>query len=307
MESPINRTVVHRTVTGTTADTGAGSVDVTLTEALSLFVEDYLWQKGYSVHTEKNYVWAVNSFIKACGDKQVNEITQEDIKKWRRWMETNDYTIGAVNSFLYRIRLLLRWCGHKEVLSIVPDDIVIPKKEKKLPKTLTRDQIITLLEKAKPREKAMILLMYSSGIRVGELCSLKRSDIVGTMMKVRGKGRKERLAFVDPEAQKALVSYLKTRKDTSPALFYSKKCNGLKVGSAMNTIKKLSRECGIPATCHVFRHTFATDMIREGCGAFHLQKMLGHEHISTTQMYVHLNDKDIHRAYAKYHKQLLTK
>ena len=303
MLSPTNRTVVL----GTTADTRPESVDVTLTEALSLFAEDYLWQKGYSQNTENNYQWAVNSFVKACGDKEVTKITQDHIKMWRRYMQQNHYTIGAVNAYLYRLRLLLRWVSKKEVLAIIPDEILIPKKEKKLPKTLTKAQMGVLIANAEPREKAMILLMYSSGIRVGELCQIKIQDIVGNIVKVRGKGRKERLAFIDPSAMEAIKRYLITRNDPCPYLFYTKKKSGMSVSTAMDRIKKLSRECGIPATCHVFRHTFATDMIREGCGAFHLQKMLGHEHISTTQMYVHLNDQDIQGAYAKYHKSLLTK
>jgi len=270
------------------------------------FNREYIWPHAYANNTELNYKWAVHSFVKAVGDKDIDKITMEDIYTWRRFMESHEYTIGATNSFLYRIRLLLTWSAREFDLAINPRDIIIPKKESRLPKTLTREQIVQLLESATLKEKVIIMVLFSSGIRRAELSSLRVSDINGQIIKIRGKGNKERLGFIDRATKDLIDEYLDTRENNSRFLLDSEKGDSLQPGTIGQILNKLSIKSGVHITPHMLRHTFATEMIREGCGAFQLQKILGHEHISTTQVYVHLNTQDVTKAYANYHKPLLT-
>lgn len=274
-----------------------------LSKAYYVFAEDYIWMHGYTDKTASNYKWAINSFIKAVDDLPITEITQDHVKLWRKYMGEHQYEIGAVNAFLYRFRKLLSHFAEKYALAINPDEIIIPKKKKPIPKFLTLDEIHDLIRVSEPREKAMFSLMYASGIRVGELVKLRRKDVYGDTIKVRGKGNRERIAFLDTECQRLLKSYLNLRTDPCPFLFYSKKCNGIKVGRVQQLIKVNAIKAGINKTVspHVLRHSFATHMVQNGCGAFHLQQLLGHADISTTQIYVHLGSADLRKAYSKYH------
>jgi len=272
-----------------------------LRSALHQFIEDYIWQHGYSKSTEDNYKWAVNSFIKAVGNKEIFKINQEDIKAWRKSMDSQQVSVSSVNAFLYKFRLLLEYYAKSQKLSINPKEIIIPKKPSTIPKVITREQIQELIERAPLREKVIISLLYSNGIRVGELVKLRKTDISGDIMKIRGKGNRERIAYIDVRSKALLETYLALRTDTCPFLLYSRKVKGLGTSRVQQLIKQLGQELGIQVTPHVLRHSFATHMVQAGCGTFHLKEMLGHAHISTTQIYVHLNDLDIRQAYKSFH------
>lgn len=274
---------------------------MTVSQALTRFVEDYIWQHGYAKSTSDNYRWSLTSFTKACGDIPIAQITQDHIKSWRQHMERNNYTVGAINAFLYRMRKFLKYYSTSLELQINPDEIVIPKKDKPIPKYLTRGEINQLIDAGDLREKAIVSLLYASGIRVGELVKLRRSDIQGDFIKVRGKGRIERVAFLDAKAQKHLQAYLKVCPKCQ-FLFPSKKGGGLHVQQIQIIVRHLGEQAlNKQITPHMLRHSFATHMVQNGCGAFHLQKMLGHADISTTQIYVHLGSADLKSAYNKFH------
>lgn len=273
-------------------------------QALEQFKKDYIWAHGYAGSTADNYVWAVNSFIRAVGSIKLESVTLEDIYTWREHMESWQYSVNVINCYLYRMRLLLRYYSKTRSLMIVPDDIVIPRKTTSLPKFLTKEELRRLLEACGLREKAIVAVLYSQGIRVGELCQIRRKDIQGDMVKIRGKGGKEALVILDSCAQHFLTEYLQTRTDSSPFLFYSMKHKGL----GKSRVQKLVREAGEKAgldkivTPHVLRHSFATHMAQAGCGAFQLQGLMRHSHISTTQVYVHLTGQDNRQAYNRFHE-----
>lgn len=275
--------------------------NMTISESVRVFCEDYIWQRGYTKSTADNYRWACNSLIKAVGDIEFEDLTMDHVIKWRKYMEARTYEPSAINCNLYKVRLLAKYFQSRLELKLNHADIIIPKRKKTIPKFLTTDQIQLLVDLAGVREKAIIALMYASGVRVGELCQLRKKDILGSHMKVRGKGNIERIAFIDETAIKYLQTYLDTREDSSQYLFPSKKGGGIKVGTVQHQFQLLSKELPFDVTPHVLRHSFATHLAQSGCGAFHLQKLLGHSHIATTQIYVHLTGEDIQIAYEKYH------
>lgn len=272
-----------------------------ISESVRAYCDDYIWQKGYTKSTADNYTWASNSFIKACGDIELSQMTMEHVITWRKYMESNTYETSAINCNLYKLRCLLRYYQSRIKLQINPNDIIIPKKKKTIPKHLTVGQVSQLLHNADTRGKAIIALLFASGIRVGELCQLRKKDIIGDCIKVRGKGNIERLAFIDDQALKYLNDYLKTLDGSSQYLFPSDKGGGIGVSTVQKMFKDVSNELDFDCSAHVLRHTFATMLAQNGCGAFHLQKLLGHAHISTTQIYIHLSGQDIKDAYTQYH------
>ncbi len=288
-------------------DTWAKGSEMLISIALNGFIEDYIWQHGYGEKTANNYRWSLNSFIKANEDLPIAQITQEHVKSWRRYMDRNQYAVGAVNAYLYRFRKLLTYYSKQTDLMIDPTEIIIPKKNKPIPKFLSIEEVNALINACDSRGKAVVSLLYASGIRVGELVQLRKNDIYGETMKIRGKGGIERIAFVDERARQYIQEYLQSRTDKCPYLFYSRKrqCDNLGLGVAQiqSDIRKTARLAGIEKTVtpHVLRHSFATHMIQTGCGAFHLQRRLGHADISTTQISVHLGSADLKSAYKQFH------
>lgn len=274
-----------------------------LSKAYYTFAEDYIWLHGYTEKTALNYKYAITSLMKAIGDINLFQLDQEDIKEWRRYMDKHQYEVGAINAFLYRIRKILEFYEDKHQLKIKPSEIIIPKKNNPIPKFLTIEEVHLLIKHSDLREKAIFSLLYASGLRVGELVKLRRKDVYGDTIKVRGKGNRERIAFLDEASLKYLRDYLASRDDPCPFLFYSKKCNGLKIGRIQQLIRINALKAGINKTVspHVLRHSFATHMVQNGIGAFHLQKLLGHADISTTQIYVHLGSADLRDAYSRFH------
>lgn len=281
-----------------------------LNEATDAFIEDYIWAHGYVTATEENYRLAVNSFIKAVGDIKLTKVTLEHVKKWRRWMERHHYEINSVNSYMYRFRLLIRYYNRKIGLGmkLQADEIIVPKRRHSLPRFLTVEEVDRMIEVADLREKAIIAVLYDSAMRVGELIQLRKSDVQGDTIRVRGKGNKERMVFIHERAKPLLKAYLDSRTDSCPFLFYSYRKGGLGKVMIQHNVKQLGIKAGIEKVCtpHVLRHSMATHLAQAGISPFHLQRLLGHAHISTTQIYVHLGGKDVHDEYLKKYKSAKT-
>lgn len=279
---------------------------MTVSEALQIFNTEYIWPHGYALDTANNYRWAINSFVKACPKVALEQITLDHIYKWRKKMELEQVELNAVICFLYKMRLFLRWWARRAKLLIEPSDIIIPRRKVAAPKCLTREQIQALINVGGTREKALIALLYSTGMRVGELVQVRRRDIQGETIKIRGKGNKERIVFVDETTQIYLQDYIASRTDSVPFLFYSRKIAGLTVSGVQQIVRQLGKDAGImcEVTPHVLRHSYATHMAQEGVSAYHLQRLLGHADISTTQIYVHLSGADLKNAYQKFHHAL---
>jgi len=162
------------------------------------------------------------------------------------------------------------------------------------------------------RDKAILELLFSTGLRVSELCALDRDsiDLDKGMFSVRGKGSKIRVVFISDSARDVLKEYLKERKDIDPALFVrdSKSPNKeeklqLTPRSVQRIIKKYAVKAGISkkVTPHWLRHSFATDLLRNGADLRSVQMMLGHANISTTQIYTHFTDKQLEDIHKKFH------
>jgi len=297
-------------------------MDVTLKEFFT-YLES---QKNASGHTIANYRRDLEAFFVFLkkqyssifdGDKlNVSSVTPIMI---RGHMASLFKANGAasVARKLSSIRSFFRYYVKKGVLSANPGKLVTsPKIPKKLPKYLDVDEMTAVLEakrvpsRLSARDQAILELLYSSGIRVSELVGLNQSDIdmAENLVRVRGKGNKERLVSFGGSAKTALLQFLNERDGIRgarlcEAVFVNHSGTRLNVRSVQRLVKAAIRFSGLAkrATPHTFRHSFATHMLGGGCDLRTIQELLGHESLSTTQKYTHVGVEDLAKVYDKAH------
>ena len=286
---------------------------------------DYLAsERNYSKHTVKAYVTDIKEFFRAV--KQKNLIREEDggdsisgldethVRAYISWLYTRN-TKTSISRKLASVRtffeFLVRSGAVKNNLAkLVPT----PHGEKRLPTFLTVDEVVKLMETPDPgeamglRDRAILELLYSSGLRVSELVGIDLADLDLTnfTVKVLGKGYKERQVPVGSKAGEALKSYLSARLDMKPRgdyLFVNSRGGRLTVRSIDRIIKKHALNAGIPKNVspHVLRHTFATHLLGGGADLRAIQEMLGHKSLSTTQRYTHTSIEKLMEIYDKTH------
>lgn len=271
-----------------------------LSEALNLFKTDYIALKGLTCDTEENYCLAVLSFNRAIGDIPIETLTSSDLLTWRRWMEKTNKP-GTVRLYLSKLKNILEFTNNKGVTSFNISDIYLPKLPPPLPEFLYPDEIEKLLEAAwLLRDKVITSFLYSSGMRVGELCALNKQDIMNNMVYIRcGKNKTSRPSFIDTRTQDLLKQYYQSRTDNNPAAFITERNKRITPDYISKRISIIGRKTtiGKPIHAHMLRHSFATQLIREGVDISYVQKLLGHSFVSTTQIYVHLTGTDLQKAY----------
>jgi len=155
------------------------------------------------------------------------------------------------------------------------------------------------------RDRAILEVLYSTGIRVSELVGLNTGDVdlVSGSVKVRGKGKRERLALLGAESQRAVRNYIEKRKTNSKAIFLNKNNTRLTDRSVRRIIDKYVKECSIEnkISPHSIRHSFATHLLNNGADLRSIQELLGHKNLSTTQIYTHMGSQRIRQMYSKAH------
>lgn len=294
------------------------------------FLEYLEIERGVSISTSRNYELYLDRFIEFAGQElAVEEITAELVRKYRLWLNryvnhngdqlsltTQSYHLIALRSFLQHLEDL-------EIDSLSPTRVKLPKTTRKQVTFLYPAEIEQILDETKDdeaglRDRALIELLFSSGLRVSELTSLNRDSINlerGEFM-VRGKGSKDRPVFISDDAKRALENYLATRTDSLQPLFIncsrqagSPSTDGnyrrLSSRSVERLVSKYARLAGITkkVTPHTLRHSFATDLLMNGADIRAVQGMLGHSDISTTQIYTHVTDAHLRSVHQKFHSK----
>jgi site-specific recombinase XerD len=216
---------------------------------------------------------------------------------------------------------MLKYLVGRDVAVMAPDRIELGKVSERQIHFLEPEEVSRLLEPplessiTQLRDQAVLQLLFSSGLRVSELTGLKKSDvnIERGEFSVRGKGGKIRPVFLSESAQAALSAYLAARTDSHPYLFIrhfkntaldSKAKGGLTTRSVQRILKERAQLAGItkPVTPHKLRHSFATNLLRNGADLRSVQAMLGHASITTTQLYTHVTDKNLRETHERFHK-----
>ena len=290
---------------------------MTLEELKRRFLEYLEIERGRSVKTVENYDRYLTRFFAYAQISKPHEITEEKVRTFRLWLNRQEGTDGLMkrrtqNYYLIALRAFLKY-GHKiEVKTLSPEKIELAKLPQRSVDLITIDELNRLLsategdDEKSLRDKALLEMLFSTGLRVSELCSLNVDiDLSREELSVRGKGDKVRVVFISPEAKKAVMEYIKARKDMDEPLFVSYGKAGKSTGrltprSVQRLIKHYATKAGITkkVTPHVIRHSFATDLLQNGADIRSVQALLGHANISTTQVYTHVTDshlRDIHR------------
>lgn len=298
-----------------------------LSDMILDYIEHLEVEGGRSAKTAENYQRYLERFVEFLGNVPVHTITTEHVRKYRLWLNRHSNERGETlslmtqNYHLVALRGFLRYLSYRDITSLSPEKITLPKVTRKQVTFLHYDEITRLIEQIDCstevglRDRAIIELLFSSGLRVSELINLNR-DHVNTKRReftVRGKGQKDRPVFVSQSAAEHVDAYLAERMDNLPPLFLSYSRNNissmtgdyrrLSARSIQRMISKYARLAGITkhVSPHTMRHSFATDLLMNGADIRSVQTMLGHSSIATTQVYTHVTDQHLREVYEKFH------
>ena len=301
-----------------------------LEELKRQFLEYLEIERGRSVKTVENYDRYLTRFFSFAKVKLPKDITEQQVREFRLYLNLQGGTKidgpletmkrRTQNYYLIALRAFLKFLRKRGVESLSPEriefakvperslDLISPVELERLMKAPAKD---TLEGK---RDQAILELLFSTGLRISELCSLSIDDVDLSRdeFSVRGKGDKIRVVFISDEARAAIRNYLAGRKDMEDALFvrYGKKAHvGEDARITPRTVQRLLKyyaaKAGITrkVTPHVIRHSFATDLLSNGADLRSVQALLGHAHIGTTQIYTHVTDAHLRAVHKKFHSK----
>lgn len=297
------------------------------------FLEHLEVERNVSPLTIRDYSLYLRRFcdwFEADGHKEIQELDMHTLKKYRvflsRYVDEMERTLSLSTQSYHIIclRSFLKWLVKNDMRVLHPEKIDLPKPEPVSMKFLDTDQMARLLSqprissKTGYRDRAILEVLFSTGLRVSELVSLNREqvDLKRKEFGVIGKGRKPRVVFLSDQAADWLARYLSTREDSWSPVFvrFSRnrpdpKSDGeemrLTVRSVQRLVKSYVEKAHLPikVTPHGIRHSFATDLLRNGAGLRDVQEMLGHKNIQTTQIYTHVTRPELRAVHKKFHSK----
>ncbi|HQR08929.1 MAG TPA: tyrosine recombinase XerC [Gemmatales bacterium] len=295
-----------------------------MTEALASFLKHLIDEKNSSEHTTKAYrddlTQAINYFRTQLGkDASIKQVSTRTIRGFLAHLHEQGLSKSTISRRLAAVRSWFKYlCRQSELATSPAEGVRGPKKDKKLPKFLTEETTDKVLhspehdEQSGPRDHAILETIYSAGLRVSECVQLNLDDVNldDNVLLVRGKGKKERLAFLGDSARKAIEEWLEERKKLlqvkgkeTDALFINKFGTRLTTRSVGRLLAKYLRQLGLTgqASPHTLRHSFATHLLDRGAEIRSVQELLGHRSLTTTQIYTHLTTQRLQESYKKAH------
>jgi len=300
------------------------------------FLEYLEVERGRALKTVENYDRYLSRFLDYSGVKKPSEINDELVRRFHLWLNRRPGSAAdgrgetlkkkTQNYYLIAIRSFLKHLAKRGVKSLSPERIELAKVSQRQLDLISREELWRLIaapsgEDLKSlRDRAILELLFSTGLRVSELCSLPRDiDLRRDEVSVRGKGDKLRVVFLSPSAKEAVKKYLDKRIDIGEALFVQlgamaaneftadKKTdpNRLTPRSVERIVRFYAVKAGITkkVTPHVIRHSFATDLLRNGADLRSVQALLGHANVATTQLYTHITDKHLREIHRRFHNK----
>ena len=309
-----------------------------ISDLISDFLESLEIEKGRSTKTTENYGLYLARFLDLIiqdfpegATVKPADLTPEILRKFRLRLNRfddnqNHERLSALTQSYHLIALrgFLKYLAKRGIKSLDPSLVDLPRAAKKQVTFLHFDEVSRLLSEIPTdtetglRDRAIIELLFSGGLRVSELCNLNRDSInlARREFMVRGKGKKDRPIFIDQTTAEHIEEYLNARTDTLPALFLNNSSNQnipdtsgdfrrLSPRSIERIIGKYTRQAGITkhVTPHTLRHSFATDLLMNGADIRSVQSLLGHANIATTQIYTHITDPHLKEVHEKFHTE----
>lgn len=297
IESPTNGTDEY----SSPKDTRQKEKGVVLTEAFGLYASSVIQFKNQSEKTLESHQVCLSLLLQYFGDIEIETLTFDDIRKWKAHLEKTRCS-STVRGYIIKLRVVLAYLRTRNISCISPEQIPVPKRTDSVPIFLRAKEVQKLIDSCcRIKNKAIVSLLYSSGIRVSELCSLNRDSIQDNCFTVVGKGGRARLCFVDQRTQTLLKEYLDTRSDNDSALFLTDAGYRIRPCTVQETFKSVRKRSGIQCHAHTLRHSFATNLLQSNTNLYHVQQFLGHRSLQTTQQYLHVVDMDLKNIYKKHH------
>jgi len=277
-----------------------------------------------TIHNYDHYLTRLSDFA---GDISVSDINAEMVRKWRLWLNrlgtnvSDELQKTTQNYHLIALRSFLKFCAKRDIPALAVDKIELARTVRKQVTFLNEEELKRIFAQpdlnklAGLRDRAILELLFSSGLRVSELVGLDRDHInlKRREFMVRGKGQKDRPIFISPEAAKWLDHYLQKREDNTKPLFVrysgrkqidlSGNYHRLTVRSVQRLVAHYALMAGITkhVSPHTLRHSFATDLLMNGADLRSVQAMLGHSNIATTQIYTHVTDPHLKSVHERFH------
>lgn len=295
--------------------------------AVTQFLEYLELEQNRSRKTIENYSHYLTRLSDFAGEIKLIDVDVELIRKWRLWLNrlgtntSDELSKTTQNYHLIALRSFLRFCARRDLTALAPDKIELARVSRPQVTFLTPEELERLA--AQPdtaklnglRDRAIIELLFSSGLRVSELVGLDRDhvNLKRREFTVRGKGQKDRPIFISAEAGDWIQQYLEKRQDNTKPLFIryagSKKVDlsgnftRLTARSIQRMVARYALAAGITkhVSPHTLRHSFATDLLMNGADLRSVQSMLGHSNIATTQIYTHVTDPHLKAVHEKFH------
>ncbi|MEK7179889.1 MAG: site-specific tyrosine recombinase/integron integrase [Patescibacteria group bacterium] len=298
---------------------------MTLSQLKREFLEYLEIEKGRSLKTVETYDRYLITFLLFIGSENPKDINDDIVREYRLSLNRRKIRSGGPydtlkkrtqNYYLIALRSFLKYLMRRNVSSLSPERIELAKVGERSLDLISADELKRLIkapdgkELKDLRDRAVLELLFSTGLRVSELCSLSRDiDLKKDEFPIRGKGDKVRVVFLSSRAKETVKAYLDKRDDMDDALFVQLSKNTSVTSSRLTSrsIERIVKHYAIKAgitkkvTPHVVRHSFATDLLQNGADLRSVQALLGHAHIGTTQIYTHVTDKHLKDIHKKYH------
>ena len=292
------------------------------------FLEHIEIERGRAVKTVENYDHYLTRYFTQMHIKDVGDITEQNVREFRLWLnrqpgtKTDSMKRRTQNYYMIALRAFLKFLRKRDIEAISPEKIELAKLPERQLDLITSAELERLMKApgealaketdenkkiAYLRDRAILELLFSTGLRVSELCALNVDiDLTRDELSVRGKGEKIRVVFLSSTAKETLRDYLKARKDMEEALFVDGRPNKLHriiPRDIQRHLKSYVARAGITSvvTPHTLRHAFATDLLSNGADIRSVQQLLGHASINTTQIYTHITDSHLREIHKKFH------
>lgn len=291
------------------------------------FLEHLEIERNYSRGTIENYARYLERFLAWSKLKNVSGITDDTIREYRIFLnrvEIEGKTLSkkTQNNYLIALRQFLKYCAKRDIKTLSAEKVELGKQEMRHIEFLDEDELYRLLggpeavfkkgnlskeeQLLSRRDKAILETLFSTGLRVSELCNLNRDQVnlETREFTVRGKGRKIRMVFLSEPAVKSLKEYMALRGDINEALFIGSGSERIVSRTVQRIVKKYATRAGISrkkVSPHQLRHQLATDLLRNGADLRSVQEILGHANVSTTQIYTHFTNPELKKIHEKFH------
>jgi integrase/recombinase XerD len=273
-----------------------------LTEAFDRYCLDCIVFRNQSKKTEENHYVCLRALVAYLGDAEIEEVTFHQIRDWKMHLDKTRSS-STVRNYVIRLRVVLAHLEKLGLKVVSPDLVPVPKRVDRVPSVICKEQVTSLIASTKNiKYKAIVSLLYASGLRVSELCALNREDVKGDSFTVVGKGGKARLCFLDERTKVLTALYLEQRTDNHAALFMTDYSSRMTPGTVQETFRRLRRVSGIECHPHTLRHSYATNLMDNGMHIYTLSRLMGHSSIQTTSVYLHVTDPQLKSEYDKHHR-----